>query len=397
MDPQLEPLRVRALKELTEANDPPDLEAWRQRYLGRRGALADLLRRLGRIPPGERPSFGRTIHALQEELEQAWTRQEGTVGEETLRRRAREERVDVTLPGRRPAQGALHPITQVLREMLEAVRALGFQVWEGPEVEQDRYNFELLNMPPHHPARDMQDTFYFDTPALQAGPGGAPAPGALLLRTHTSPNQVRIMQQLRPPLRIVVPGRVYRYEQVDPAHNWMFCQMEGFAVDEGITLGDLKGTIAAVLRLVFGPHTRLRFRCDYFPYVEPGMDTSVECVICHGAGCRLCGNTGWLEVMPSGMIHPQVLRNCGIDPDRYSGFAFGAGPDRIAAVRWQVEDIRHLYQGDLRFLRQFRSAMQRPLQRSTGAPGIDEAGRHPPISFLIRHTCPASSPAGVSP
>jgi phenylalanyl-tRNA synthetase alpha chain len=359
MESQIESLRERAVEELGATADLPGLEAWHQRYLGRRGQLANLLRRVGQMPENERPAFGRLVHGVQAELQAAYNDRAAALREQALLASAREKRVDVTMPGRRLAQGALHPVTQVLREMKEAFLALGFQVWDGPEVESDRYNFELLNMPPHHPARGMQDTIYLDTPALRTGPAGAPAPGALLLRTHTSPNQVRIMRALEPPLRVVVPGKVYRYEQVDPSHNWMFSQCEGFAVDRHITLADLKGTIAAVLGHVFGPRRPLRFRCDYFPYVEPGMDTAVQCVLCDGAGCRLCKGTGWLEVMPAGMIHPNVLRNCGIDPARYSGFAFGAGPDRIAAVRWQIEDIRHLYQGDLRFVGQFRSAMGR--------------------------------------
>lgn len=360
MESSIEPLESRALDELSAVADLPTLESWQQRYLGRRGQLANLLRRVGQVPESERPAFGRLVHGLQARLQQAYDARAATLREQELLQRARQERVDVTLPGRRLPQGAIHPVIQVLREMKEAFLALGFQVWEGPEVESDRYNFELLNMPPHHPARGMQDTIYLDTPALHTGPGGAPASGALLLRTHTSPNQVRIMQQLQPPLRVVVPGKVYRYEQVDPSHNWMFYQCEGFAVDRGITLGDLKGTIAAVLGHVFGPRRPLRFRNDYFPYVEPGMDASVQCVLCDGAGCRMCKGSGWLEVVPAGMIHPQVLRNCGIDPQRYSGFAFGAGLDRIAAVRWQIEDIRHLFQGDLRFIGQFRLAIGRP-------------------------------------
>lgn len=368
MDSQITAVQIRATEELSAIIDLPTLESWQQRYLGRRGQLAQLLRRVGQLPEAERPAFGRLVHSLQADLQRAYEERAAALREQDLLSRSRQERVDVTMPGRRPAQGALHPVVQVLREMKEAFLALGFQVWEGPEVESDRYNFELLNMPPHHPARGMQDTIYLDTPALRAGPGGAPAPGALLLRTHTSPNQVRIMRELQPPLRVVVPGKVYRYEQVDPSHNWMFHQCEGFAVDRGITLADLKGTIAAVLGHVFGPRRPLRFRCDYFPYVEPGMDTAVQCVLCDGAGCRMCKGTGWLEVMPAGMIHPNVLRNCGIDPQRYSGFAFGAGPDRIAAVRWQIEDIRHLYQGDLRFIRQFRAAMGREKGRGR-APG----------------------------
>jgi phenylalanyl-tRNA synthetase alpha chain len=224
--------------------------------------------------------------------------------------------------------------------MKAAFARLGFQTYEGPEVEQDRYNFTLLNMPPHHPARDMHDTFYTAIPGL-------------LLRTHTSPNQVRLMEQLRPPIRLVVPGKVYRYENPDPSHDWMFYQMEGLVVGRGITMGDLMGTIRELARQIFGPDRRIRFRCDYFPYVEPGLDTAVSCMLCDGAGCRLCGGTGWLEAIPGGMVHPQVLRNCGIDPDRYTGFAFGAGPDRIAALKYGIDDVRRFYANDLRFLEQF--------------------------------------------
>jgi phenylalanyl-tRNA synthetase alpha chain len=250
------------------------------------------------------------------------------------------EAVDVSLPGRRVSLGRLHPITQTLREMKATFARMGFQVYEGPEVEEDRYNFTLLNMPPHHPARDLQDTFYTDVPGL-------------LLRTHTSPNQVRLMKRLRPPIRLVVPGKVYRYENPDPSHDWMFYQMEGLVVGRGIAMGHLLGTIREFARQLFGPEQRIRFRCDYFPYVEPGLDTAVSCMLCDGIGCRLCSGTGWLEAIPGGMVHPHVLRNCGIDPDVYSGFAFGAGPDRIAALKYGVDDIRRFYGNDLRFLRQF--------------------------------------------
>jgi phenylalanyl-tRNA synthetase alpha chain len=224
--------------------------------------------------------------------------------------------------------------------MRAAFAQMGFQVYAGPEIEEDRYNFTLLNMPPHHPARDMQDTFYTTRPGL-------------LLRTHTSPNQVRLMERLRPPIRVVVPGKVYRYEDANASHDWMFQQMEGLVVGRGITMGHLLGTIREFARRVFGPQRRIRFRCDYFPYVEPGLDTAVSCMLCAGAGCRLCGGTGWLEAIPGGMVHPQVLRNCGIDPDVYSGFAFGGGADRIAALKYGVDDIRRFYGNDLRFLRQF--------------------------------------------
>jgi phenylalanyl-tRNA synthetase alpha chain len=246
----------------------------------------------------------------------------------------------VTLPGRAPPLGRLHPVTRTLREMRAAFAQMGFQVYKGPEVEEDRYNFTLLNMPPHHPARDMQDTFYTTLPGL-------------LLRTHTSPNQVRLMERLRPPIRVVVPGKVYRHENANASHDWMFQQMEGLVVSRGITMGHLLGTIREFARHIFGPERRIRFRCDYFPYVEPGLDTAVSCMLCEGTGCRLCGGTGWLEAIPGGMVHPQVLRNCGIDPDVYSGFAFGGGADRIAALKYGVDDIRRFYGNDLRFLQQF--------------------------------------------
>ena len=255
----------------------------------------------------------------------------------------RDEALDVTLPGRAPPVGRLHPVTRTLREMRAAFAQMGFQVYAGPEIEEDRYNFTLLNMPPHHPARDMQDTFYTTCPGL-------------LLRTHTSPNQVRLMERLRPPIRVVVPGKVYRYEDANASHDWMFQQMEGLVVGRGITMGHLLGTIREFARQVFGPRRRIRFRCDYFPYVEPGLDTAVSCMLCEGAGCRLCGGTGWLEAIPGGMVHPRVLRNCGIDPALYSGFAFGAGADRIAALKYGVDDIRRFYGNDLRFLKQFQLA-----------------------------------------
>jgi phenylalanyl-tRNA synthetase alpha chain len=337
---EISDLRSGAKRRLAEIDNLQGLQTWRGTYLGRSGAVTRLLRRLGKLPPEQRPAAGRQANALRQALETAYeARREEFVRRE--RERAwHADRLDVTLPGRLPSLGRLHPIARTLREMKAAFARLGFQVYEGPEVEQDRYNFTLLNMPPHHPARDMQDTFY----TTMAG---------LLLRTHTSPNQVRLMEQLCPPIRVVVPGKVYRYENPDPSHDWMFYQMEGLVVGRGITMGDLMGTIREFAHLVFGPDRRIRFRCDYFPYVEPGLDTAVSCMLCNGAGCRLCGDTGWLEAIPVGMVHPQVLRNCSIDPDRYTGFAFGAGPDRIAALKYGIDDIRRFYTNDLRFLEQF--------------------------------------------
>ena len=337
---KLPDLRREAKERLAKINNMQELQTWRNAYLSRRGAVTRLLRCLGELSPEQRPAAGREANALKQALEGAYeTRREELVRDE--RERAwHAERPDVTLPGRPVSLGRLHPITRTLREMKVAFARLGFQVYEGPEVEQDRYNFTLLNMPPHHPARDMQDTFYTAIPGL-------------LLRTHTSPNQIRLMEQLRPPIRLVVPGKVYRYENPDPSHDWMFYQMEGLVVGRGITMGDLMGTIREFAHQVFGPARRIRFRCDYFPYVEPGLDTAVCCMLCDGTGCRLCGGSGWLEAIPGGMVHPQVLRNCGIDPDCYSGFAFGAGPDRIAALKYGIDDIRRFYANDLRFLEQF--------------------------------------------
>ncbi|MBL7200599.1 MAG: phenylalanine--tRNA ligase subunit alpha [Anaerolineae bacterium] len=339
----LQELRVEAEESLAAVNNREELQAWHNAYLGRRGSVTRLLRRLGELPPAQRPAAGRQANTLKVALEAAYE-----IQREALARREREsagevrsrDRLDVTLPGRPVAQGGLHPITQTLREMKAAFARMGFQVYEGPEVELDRYNFTLLNMPPYHPARELHDTFYTTLPGL-------------LLRTHTSPNQVRLMERLRPPIRIVVPGKVYRYENADPSHDWMFYQMEGLVVGKGITMCDLMGTIRELARQIFGPDRRIRFRCDYFPYVEPGLDTAVSCMLCQGTGCRLCGGTGWLEAIPGGMVHPQVLRSCGIDPEEHTGFAFGAGPDRIAALKHGIDDIRRFYANDLRFLEQF--------------------------------------------
>jgi phenylalanyl-tRNA synthetase alpha chain len=339
-EPATTGIRSEAMDALAAAGDREDLLVWHAAYLGRQGALTRLLRGLGDLPAARRPAAGRAANALKRELAEAYERRLAAWEAEEQARVMGAGRADVSLPGWPAGGGRLHPVRRTLREMMAAFAHMGFQVYEGPEVEWDEYNFTLLNMPPHHPARDMHDTFY------------TTIPGALL-RTHTSPNQVRLMQQLRLPIRLVVPGKVYRYENADASHDWMFYQMEGLVVGRGITMGDLMGTIRELARQLFGAGRKIRFRCDYFPYVEPGLDTAVSCALCEGAGCRLCSGTGWLEAIPGGMIHPQVLRNCGIDPEVYSGFAFGAGPDRIAALKHGVDDIRRFYGNDLRFLQQF--------------------------------------------
>jgi phenylalanyl-tRNA synthetase alpha chain len=337
---EISDLRNQALDRLSALNNLNELQAWRSAYLGRGGALSLLMRRTGDLPREQRPTAGREVNALKRALESVYEARGRELAEQEHARVTSGAQLDVSLPGRSLPLGRLHPVTRTLREMRAVFAQMGFQVYAGPEVEEDRYNFTLLNMPPHHPARDMHDTFYTTTPGL-------------LLRTHTSPNQVRVMERLRPPIRVVVPGKVYRYEDANASHDWMFQQMEGLVVGRGITMGHLLGTIREFARRVFGPQRRIRFRCDYFPYVEPGLDTAVSCMLCAGSGCRLCGGTGWLEAIPGGMVHPQVLANCGIDPDVYSGFAFGAGADRIAALKFGVDDIRRFYGNDLRFLQQF--------------------------------------------
>jgi phenylalanyl-tRNA synthetase alpha chain len=316
---------------LAAAGDAAALEAWRVRYLGRNGALAGLMTRLGSLAPEERRDAGSRANQAKQALEAAF--------DAALQRAASAaddaEAVDVTLPGRTPPIGRLHPITQVTREICAVFTSMGFQVAEGPEVEWDYYNFEALCLPRDHPARDAHDTFWVTDPDDER---------PMLMRTHTSPMQIRIMEQMGPPLRVIVPGRVYRYEATDATHESQFSQVEGFAVGEHITFAELKGTLLEFARRMFGRERQVRFRNDYFPYVEPGVDMAIDAP--HHPD-------GWIEILGAGMIHPEVLRRVGIDPDKYSGFAFGLGPERVAILRHGIEDIRHFYANDLRFLRQF--------------------------------------------
>ena len=338
---QLAQLRERALAALAAVDSTDALERWRVEYLGRRAAVNTFLRELGQLPPADRRAAGQAANALKAELEAAYAARAQALKDAELAALLERERLDVTLPGRPPALGGLHPTTLVVERILEIFRDLGFRVAEGPEVELDYYNFEALNIPPEHPARDMWDTFYVRPPDI-------------VLRTHTSPNQVRVMERTRPPVRVVVPGRCYRYEAQDASHEWMFYQVEGLAVDRGLTMADLKGVLTTFAREMFWPDVQCRFRCDYFPFVEPGLDMSITCHFCRGAGCRVCKGTGWIELLGAGMVHPFVLRRAGYDPDEVTGFAFGMGPERIAMVKYGIEDIRLFYGNDLRFLEQFR-------------------------------------------
>jgi phenylalanyl-tRNA synthetase alpha chain len=331
--------------ELAATKDGSTLEAWRLAYLGRQGAVTQVLRGLGEVPAAERPALGAQANALRSDLEEALKSRQVAIEEESIASLEASGAIDVTLPGRSGLVGRLHPITQTLRDMVGSLGAMGFQTVEGPEVEWEYYNFDALRTPKHHPARALRDTFWFDY--------RREGELVMLLRTETSPNQIRFMESHEPPVRIAVPGRVYRYEATDATHEWMFHQVEMLAVDEGITMRHMKGTLTQFAQSLFGRDRPVRFRCHYFPFVEPGAEVDIQCGLCRGAGCRSCGNEGWLEIGGAGMVHREILENVGYDADRYTGFAAGFGAERIAMLRHGIDDMRHFYGNDLRFLRQF--------------------------------------------
>ncbi len=342
---ELRQIEQDARRDLAAAADEAALSVWRVGYLGRKGRLTQVLRGLAELPPDERRSVGAAANALKDRLDHAHASRATELRERAIETAVTAGRIDVTLPGTGPPVGRLHPVTQTMRDILVAFRDMGFQVAEGPEIEWDRYNFEMLRIPADHPARDMWDTLWIDFERDGVRP--------MLLRTHTSPNQIRVMERQEPPVRVVVPGKCYRYEATDATHEWMFHQVEGLAVDETITIGDLKGALYEFTRRMFGRERRVRFRTDYFPFVEPGVEMAMDCFSCGGGGCRTCGNQGWIEILGAGMVHPEVLEGVGYDPDRYTGFAFGMGVERIAMLRYGVDDIRLFYANDPRFLRQF--------------------------------------------
>ncbi len=339
--PRVDAIADEARAAIARATSSAELEELRVRFLGRQGRLTTLLRSLGSLPPAERPAVGAAANAAKRELELLLEVRLSEAREVERRQERARHRLDLTLPGRRPPPGALHPLTRVQDEIVAIFVGLGFSVAEGPEVESEYYNFEALNMPRDHPARDMQDTFYL-------AEGG----GELLLRTHTSPVQIRVMQAQPPPVRIVCPGRVYRRD-ADLTHSPMFHQVEGLAVDRDVSMGDLKGTLELFAREMFGPRSRIRFRPSFFPFTEPSAEVDVLCFLCGGEGCRVCTQSGWLEILGSGMVHPQVLKNVGYDPEEVTGWAFGMGVERIAMLKYGIDDIRLLFENDLRFLRQF--------------------------------------------
>ena len=342
---QIEELRSKALQELENISSLKDLEPWRIRYLGKKSALTGILRSLSTLSLEERKTAGAQANQTRNELESAWKRKEQVLRQKQLVAPA-EEMVDITLPGHPFPVGHLHPITQTLKEIGDIFVSMGFQVVEGPDVEWDYYNFTALNIPEEHPARDTMSTSWVD---LKTDEGGR----SVLLRTHTTAITARVIESMKPPIRVIEPGRVFRYEASDATHSPMFHQIDGLAVDKGITMADLKGTLYEFARRFFGEERKVRFRCDFFPFVEPGVEMAIECVACRGSGCRLCGNSGWIEILGAGMTHPQVLERGGIDPKVYSSYAFGIGIERLPMLRYGIDDIRLFYGSDLRFLRQF--------------------------------------------
>ena len=316
-----------------------DLEALRIKYLGKKGELTAVLRGMGALSPEERPVIGQLANEVRADIEAKLDARRESAAAEALQKKLESEKIDVTVPGVKVPVGKMHPISLVQRQLEEIFLGMGYEIAEGPEVEYDYYNFQALNIPEDHPARDTQDTFYITD--------------NILLRSQTSPVQARVMEKTQPPIKIISPGRVYRSDAVDATHSPLFHQVEGLVVDKGVTMGDLKGTLESFAKTMFGEETRIRFRPHHFPFTEPSAEIDVSCFACGGEGCRLCKGEGWIEILGGGMVHPQVLRNCGIDPEVYSGFAFGLGVERIVMLKYHIDDMRHLYENDVRFLHQF--------------------------------------------
>ena len=340
MENQLRQIREKALESLAAIEDSQALEQLRVQILGKKGELTGILRGMGKLSAEERPRMGQLVNSVRAEIETALEKKLCEIREIEKARRLADEAIDITFPVEERHAGSLHPMNLALDRLMEIFVGMGYEVVEGPEVEYDHYNFELLNLPKNHPARDAQDTFYVDD--------------NIVLRTHTSPVQARIMTTRKPPIRIVCPGRVYRSDEADATHSPVFHQMEGLVIDEGITMGDLKGTLDAFARQFYGEGVTTRFRPSFFPFTEPSAEVDLTCANCHGEGCRMCKGTGWIEVLGAGMVNPKVLEMCGIDSKKYTGFAFGMGLERLALIKYNIPNLRLLYENDLRFLTQFR-------------------------------------------
>ena len=338
---QLKQLEQEAAVALEGAADDEALSAWRSAYLGRKGQVTEAVKVIGSLAPEDRPAYGRRLNEVKRALEEAYEARNEALKQATKSRSLMADAVDVSLPGRPVHPGRLHPATRTLREIYGIFAEMGFQVYRSVDVETDDYNFTFLNMPPHHPARDMWDTFYTTVEGV-------------ILRTHTSPGQIHAMRQYHPePIRVILPGMCYRYEQITARSEIMFNQVEGLAVGQTITMADLKGTIVDFARRMFGAGRQVRFRASHFPFTEPSAEVDMDCILCGGAGCRVCKYTGWVEIMGCGMVHPVVLRHGGYDPEVYTGFAFGMGPERITMLKYAIDDIRYFWGNDLRFLEQF--------------------------------------------
>jgi phenylalanyl-tRNA synthetase alpha chain len=350
---KIESIQQEALKALKAVSNEDTLEAWRVTHTGRNSAIMQVFQRIGELSKEQRPLVGRKANEVKKVLEAAYQQKYQALKTAALQRDLEREKLDVTLPGRPFPRGRLHPITQTLRRIYRIFGEMGFQVFRSPDVETDEYNFQLLNFPPHHPAREMQDSFYVYSDTER---GDNP----IILRTHTSPGQIHAMRSYHamnpedpPPVRIILPGMCYRHEQITSRSEAQFTQVEGLAVGKAITFSDLKGTLSDFARRMFGQGVRSRFRASHFPFTEPSAEMDIECFVCEGHGCSVCKHTGWLEILGCGMVHPTVLRNGGYDPEIYTGFAFGMGPERITMLRYRIEDIRYFWANDLRFLEQF--------------------------------------------
>lgn len=339
MKNQLEAIKSAALDAVNAASDQKQIEDLRVKYLGKKGELTAILKQMGSLSPEERPVMGQLVNEAKAVLEAAIGEKNAVLKEKATELKLKEEELDITMPAKKGSVGKLHPLNTVLNDMIDIFQSMGFDILDGPEVETDHYNFECLNVPQDHPARDMQDTFYLAE--------------NLLLRTQTSAAQVRTMETRKPPIRIICPGRVFRADEVDATHSPVFHQIEGLVVDKGVTMCDLKGVLEQFAQEIYGSDTKVKFRPSFFPFTEPSVEVDVSCSECGGKGCRVCKGSGWIEILGAGMVHPNVLRSCGIDPEVYSGFAFGIGLDRLTTTRYKISDIRLLFENDKRFLEQF--------------------------------------------
>ena len=339
MQQKLEEIRVAAKAALSAAEDAKTVDELRVRYLGKKGEITAILKQMGSLSAEERPKMGQLANEVRADIENAVAVALNEMNEKALKLRLEKETLDVSIPGKQQEVGSLHPLNSTLNKLIDIFKSMGFDVVDGPEIETDYYNFEALNVPQDHPARDMQDTFYLTE--------------NMLLRTQTSATQIRTMEKRTPPIRMICPGRVYRSDDVDATHSPVFHQVEGLVVDKGITMCDLKGTLETMAKEIYGSDTKVKFRPSFFPFTEPSVEVDVSCSECGGKGCRVCKGSGWIEILGAGMVHPKVLAGCGIDPEEYSGFAFGIGLDRLTTTRHKISDIRLLFENDLRFLKQF--------------------------------------------